>query len=146
MKKLQTIGNFIFAGFLCLVLVQTIFKWCPEGKLYGETGEKEALPAPTISSWFDGSFQRAFESWFNKQAGFRSVWVRTHNQINFSVFRDISAKSQNPIVLGKENWLYALPYISAYVNPRKVHRKELISYVNRLEKFQDELERRDIFF
>lgn len=63
------------------------------------------------SNWFSGDYQIKQEEYMNCMFGFRSLYVRLNNQIDFSFFKKINA---NGVVLGKENYLYEEKYIQAY--------------------------------
>ncbi|OVE72830.1 hypothetical protein BVX93_02030 [bacterium B13(2017)] len=76
---------------------------------------KVKRPKFSLKSWLKREFQNLFEKRFESRLGFRAKLIKTENQINFSLFGDISAKTNEPIVLGKDNWLFEKTYIKYYV-------------------------------
>ncbi|MCP4574850.1 MAG: hypothetical protein GY846_00995 [Deltaproteobacteria bacterium] len=77
--------------------------------------KKVVMPDFTVSSWFDGSFQRRFEGWYDQVHGLRDIATRTDNQINFLLFHQVSGQENLDLVLGKRNNLYVRPYINNYL-------------------------------
>lgn len=64
------------------------------------------------SVWFSGDYQLKQEKYMNSMFGLRSLYVRLHNQIDFSLFNKIHASE---VVMGKENYLYEKSYINTYL-------------------------------
>ncbi|MEO6302940.1 MAG: hypothetical protein ABIP51_07190 [Bacteroidia bacterium] len=62
-------------------------------------------------SWFSGEYQLHQEDYMTSMFGFRSLYVRFHNQLGFLLFKKVYA---NGVVLGKENYLYEQKYIDSY--------------------------------
>jgi hypothetical protein len=140
----------LFVGFLAAIAVQTAFQPLPEFFLYGVFKPIEE-PVLSLRSWWDGRFQRQVqgteqtEGWIDRHVGFRSVWIKTDGQINFSLFREIPTTA-NPqqIFLGKDNWLYEQDYIDNYLNLEVVPQRQLQQFAADLRSLQDELQRRGI--
>ena len=137
-----------FVLFLSVFCIQSFWKFLPESPLFGATAEVVPAPPFSLKSWFSQEFQQTTETWFSRHVGFRSFWVRTYNQINFSLFRQTpSVQTGTSIVLGKDNWLYTQEYLSEYAgyvsSPPKGQLRERIQTLHRL---QDQLERHEIPF
>jgi len=79
-------------------------------------GVQNKVKKPKISrkAFTEGEFQKEFDQWFTKNLGFRGPAVRSENQLNFSLFGDMSSKSSSNIVLGRDNFLFELAYIHSY--------------------------------
>lgn len=95
---------------LALPLIQRtvpIFKETPL-KGYFTIPQKPSL---TLDSVFDGTFQEAYNNYFEHTIGFRPTLVRVNNQVAFSVFDTALA---NGVIIGKKNYLYEINYIKAY--------------------------------
>ena len=103
-----------FGSLLIIPTVQNCFDVFPPQKLDG-VEKKIEFPKFTVSSWFDGSFQNRFEAWYDQIYGLRDYFVRTDNQINFSLFHQVSTQQNLSLVLGKDNNLYERPYINNYL-------------------------------
>ena len=131
-----------FFLFLSLFSLQSFWKFFPESSLNGIVVN---APSPHLSlkGWFSGEFQQAAETWFKQYFGFRSFWVRTYNQIHFSLFRQMPSKSSGTtVVLGENNWLYAQSYLREHAgNSVKPPLEELEQRVQDLRRLQEELER-----
>ncbi len=140
----------VFVGLLAAVGVQTAFHPLPEPRLHGVVKSIDR-PVLGFKAWWDGRFQRQVqgteqtEGWLDRHVGFRSVWIKTDNQISFSLFREIPV-TVNPqkIYLGKDNWLYEEDYVDNYlgvdVAPRELFRR----FAADLRALQDELGRRNV--
>lgn len=68
-------------------------------------------PSITKDSILDGTFQEAYNNYFEHTIGFRPTLVRINNQMAFSVFDTALA---NGVIIGKKNYLYEINYIKAY--------------------------------
>ncbi len=68
-------------------------------------------PSITKDSVFDGTFQEAYNNYFEHTIGFRPTLVRINNQMAFFVFDTALA---NGVIIGKKNYLYEINYIKAY--------------------------------
>ncbi|MBL7910709.1 MAG: hypothetical protein JNJ41_06630 [Bacteroidia bacterium] len=80
----------------------------PSLKGYIANPEKPLL---NDSNWFSGHYQVNQENYLNSNFGFRSLYVRLNNQIDFSVFNKIHSQD---VVLGKDNYLFEERYINSY--------------------------------
>ena len=124
------------SGILCLQTLRPIF---PEPRpLYGVTSEV-VTPAFSWNKFLQGNYQQAVERWFSQKIGFRPFWVRTYNQINMSVFRQVAKAKGTKIVLGKRNWLYEQDYLDAYAFPAILPTNAVAKSAERLLKLQREL-------
>lgn len=156
MKIQAAIGVVLFVGLLAVIEVQTGFyllrkrHLLPEPALHGVV---EPIPKPALSleSWWDGRFQRQVqgsggaEGWIDRHVGLRPVWIKTDNQINFSLFREIPRHAgPQDITLGKNNWLYEEDYVTSFIGREIAPDKQLRQYASDLRQLQDELKRRGI--
>ena len=147
-KNIETFYVLLFCAVLLIVMIQTLFKPFKEHKLYGVTVDTK-VPVLSSGSWFSGDFQKTCATFFSEKIGFRSFWVKTENQINFSLNHRISAKSDLPgskIVLGKDNWLYQKGFIDSYVHPCLKNGKGIEKKVKKIRQLQDRLHEHHIGF
>jgi hypothetical protein len=142
MKIHASICCVLFVGVLLATLVQTLFHALPEPALDGESIEVR-ITRPSPASWLSGRFQDEVEDWLPRHVGFRAVWVRTDNQIEFSLFREIRGVN---VVLGKDNWLYSGDHESLYQGWKSLSDEELAGKARDLKDLQDGLQRRGITF
>jgi hypothetical protein len=154
--RIQTTAcSVLFVGFLMAIGWQTVLHPVDESAvpgffLYGVVRPIEK-PVLSFRSWWDGQFQKQVqgteqtEGWIDRQVGFRAVWIKTDNQINFSLFREIPTTA-NPqqIILGKDDWLYEKNYVDNFLGLDVAPRKSLKQFAADLRSLQDELQQRRI--
>lgn len=142
-------GVVLFALIIGITTLQTFTQLLPEGQLHGVT---LAPPRPSLTwrTWWKGQFQDQYESWIAQRIGFKPFWVRTENQINFSLNGRITANETQggtQVVLGRENWLFEKSYVESYVGRRQLVDVDKIEpVVWGIQQLQQELARRGIAF
>ncbi|MHC4178780.1 MAG: alginate O-acetyltransferase AlgX-related protein [Planctomycetota bacterium] len=148
----------LFVSFLAAVGWQTAFHGLPEPHLEGMFLPVEE-PKFSLASWWNGTFQKQVqgteqqegweqkEGWIDRHVGFRSVWIKTDNQINFSLFRQVPT-TPNPqqIILGKDNWLYESGYVDSFLGLERATDAALERFAADMKEHQDALERQNIAF
>ncbi|MBO7646691.1 MAG: hypothetical protein J6S56_01170 [Bacteroidales bacterium] len=133
MKGRKTVLYIIFLIVLMLPLLQALTRLVPERELTGVYISHER-PSLTVQSWFDGSFQAAFEPYTNEHLGFHNSMVRLHNLFCLKAFHQINAQN---VVLGKENYLYEQDFIDAYYGTDFIGRDSILSLVKKTKELQD---------
>ncbi len=98
-------------------------------------------PNLTYNSWFNGSYQSQMERYVNTNFGFRPIYVRLHNQINYWAFRKISTKR---IVMGKEGYLHQMGYIEEYLGLNFLGKDTINQKILKLKSVSDSLTERNI--
>ncbi|MBN1497162.1 MAG: hypothetical protein JXA07_10370 [Spirochaetes bacterium] len=131
--------------FIALVLVQTYLRPFRDMILSGA----EQKTRPEITSFRDattGKFQGAVEKWLKQNIGFRGYFVKTDNQINYSIFNEFSRSHPRKIILGKQKQLFEEAYIDTYnrlcVSPESALEKKATS----IKKLQGLLGRKKVQF
>jgi hypothetical protein len=76
-------------------------------ELNGDFIENE-MPRFTWQSFYNGSFQSAFEVYLEQHIGFHNTLVRLKNQLDYSLFKKPNAEG---IVIGKDNFIFEYDYI-----------------------------------
>lgn len=89
-----------------------------------------------IKNWFNSEFQQTTESYVNEEFGFRSVFLRTNNQIKFWLFNKTTTEG---VIIGKDNYLYEKAYIDAYNGVLFMGDKALNDTISKLKTLQDTL-------
>ncbi len=140
MKKLLNILGFCFVFILFLPFLQKRLQIFPKVYLSGELKKLEK-PEFTLKSWLNGKFQTQFEKQLNRKISFLGFLVKTENQINYSIFKEISAKTDAPIALGKEGWLFETFYINAYNNGVTIPDSQTNQYLKAYKDLQVELDK-----
>jgi alginate O-acetyltransferase complex protein AlgJ len=75
----------------------------------------ERLPAPTVGTWMNGSWQQTFERWFEPRLAGREPLVRTANQLYYSLFSK-SYMYNGYVIIGGQKEFYELCYIEDACN------------------------------
>ncbi len=132
----------VFSG-LSLPYLQQRFDLFRDYPLAG-VEEKTVEPSLSISSWFDGSFQKQFDSWFSENVGLRTQMVRSENELNFAVFGDISSKSPSRLLVGKDNYLFERDYVLNAVHPAIIPKQDIKAIASRVIALGQELTKRKI--
>jgi hypothetical protein len=134
-----------FIFLLFLPLTQQLTGFLPVAKLAGV--EKEAQP-PTwnISSWLNKEFQQSVDAWFNTHVGLRPWMVRTAKQINYSLFDKEPEGTGTRVYIGRNNFLFEEPYITAYNEPGTKRQQLLHDITWGLWRFQQLLEQHGVAF
>ncbi len=98
-------------------------------------------PEFTWQSWFDGSYQKNYGNYLEDHIGLRNFIVRIHNQMDFSLYRKCQNKG---IIVGKEDYLYQIDYIDAYLGKTFIGYDAIIERCNRIKAVQEELKKLDV--
>ncbi len=109
--------DFIFICIFFLIIsfpsIQMRWKIFNEQSIKGSE-EKQAKEEFKISTLLNGSFQNYLTEHVSNNIGFRAELIKTDNQINLSLFNQISSSYESKIILGKNNYLYEKLYLKAY--------------------------------
>ena len=132
----------LFALLFVAPVLQNFFGFFPPRQLDGVEYSAE-LPKFALKSWLDDSFQNNFGSWYDKVYGMRDYFVRTENQINYTLFHEITG---GHIVLGKQETMYEDVYILDVIGFNKVTTEQMEQAAIKLRKLQDFLNNRGIAF
>lgn len=119
-----------------LPLLQRLFSIIHIQELYGKY-EMADKPEFSTESWFNGDYQKQLDKYINDEVGFRPLFIRTHNQIYYSIF---STSASESITLGKEGYIYETSYINSYIGLDYVGDKEHKIKFDKLKKLQDTLQ------
>ena len=145
MRKFLSIAAALFFLCLALPLFQMLTGVPPDYALSGvET--PAGRPGASISGWWTGSFQAAFDSWINQRIGLRGVLVRTANQFNYSLFRELPQGRGTPVLMGREGFLFEKAYVDAYHAEGQRPDSELENVSFSTKRLQDRLAEDGIAF
>ncbi len=138
---------FIAAFILVLLLpgLQTALRLWDEVELHGvEAPVASSLPALHVSDFWHGIYQQSINDWLDRSIGFRGMLIRTDNQINFSVFREISSDYSSPLVLGADKTLFERLYIDNMNNQWSLPRSQIDAFVRSIVRLRNALATRGI--
>jgi len=142
-SKSHIIKNTLFAGILSLMLlplIQSKKKLVEIEPLNGAITELED-PYFTMERWLDGSYQKKQQDYLNENFGFRNVFVRLNNELNFRLYDEINAKN---VILGKDDYLFEENYILTYKGKDFIGSQQIEEKVNKLAKLKDTLNAKGI--
>lgn len=105
-----------------------------------------AFPAFNVRALLDGSWQGGVERWYERNFGLRRYWVRTANQVQFTLFSEIPWKTGQEIVQGKGHTLYQAVYLKALTGLDEVPPARLEAFARNLRRVQDLLKERGLPF
>lgn len=87
-------------------------------------------------TWSDGSFQTDAETYLNYQAGLFPLFVRIHNQLEYSLFKKVNTAG---VVAGKNNYLFEKAYIQSYFGQDYLGHKKIHKFAKVMKELQDTL-------
>lgn len=135
-KILKHILFYLLLGLAFFPLIQQVYPFFKVKQLHGEF-EKEDKLEFTSNNWFSGDFQDAYDKYVNYEIGLKPFFVRTYNQISYSIFSVSAAKD---FVLGKQGYLFGVNYIDSYLGKDYLGDEILDISFERLAKLNDTLE------
>ena len=131
--------------FIALVVFQSHTGFFKDMILSGVEKKTE----PRISSWkdlIDGTFQRDVETWLKQHIGFRGTFVKTDNQITYSIFNEFSRTHPKQLILGDKKYLYEAFYVDVYNGLYRTQEHVLEQYAASIGRLQNLLAERGIAF
>ena len=138
MKKFLIIAAALFSLFLALPLFQMLTGFPPDYPLAG-VEPPAARPGASISGWWNGSLQTEFDAWINQRIGLRGFLVRTANQFNYSLFRELPKGGGTPVLMGRAGFLFEKAYVDAYNANGRRPESELENVSRSTRRLQDRL-------
>ena len=103
-----------------------------EPKLDGGV-ELKADTSFTLLGWWNGTWQEPKEMYLSERFGFRSFFVRLHNEIDFRFFHKGHARN---LVIGRENYLYEKDYILTFFGKDYLGKEQIQNSVNKIKEAQ----------
>lgn len=131
---------FLIVILVSIPMVQQFVKFANVKPLKGAIKNVEK-PALTLENWLSGEYQMQEEDYINHNFGFRSSFVRLHNQLDFWLFDKINAKS---VLVGKDGYLYELSYIYEYLGRNFLGKDIIDSKIATIKSVSDSLSARGI--
>ncbi|MCF8367811.1 MAG: hypothetical protein K9G76_02125 [Bacteroidales bacterium] len=114
-------------------LIQTIqaFTGFIKVKPLGGVSIETEVPALSLASWFNQSFQDELTNYIDFNFGFRPFYIRVYNQIQYSLFRRTNVQS---ISIGKEGYLYENLYVQSYFGNNFIGEQTIDNNIVKLEE------------
>ena len=95
----------------------------------------------SFKDWFEGAYSANQDKYLNENFGFRNLFIRLYNQIQYSLFREAKA---NGVIIGKDNYLYEENYILSYLGRDFIGEDKIQDKVQKLKKITDTLKTKNI--
>lgn len=90
----------------------------------------------SFKDWFSGEYQSKKEKYINDAFGFRPLFIRWHNQIEYSLFNKFNARD---IVEGKDKYMFEGSYIRSYYGQNFIGQSALDKVARNLEFLSNKL-------
>ena len=145
MRAFLLCAAIVFSLLLALPLVQMRTGLPPDYPLAGVEATATP-PAVGRSAWWNGTMQAEFDAWINQRIGLRGLLVRTANQANFSLFRELPQRSGTQVLLGRDGMLFEKVYVDAYNRSGRRPGWELRNISSSTRRLQDRLAQDGIAF
>jgi hypothetical protein len=134
---------FIFVALLLSPGLQFCFGVFKEIPLVGVQSELN----PVKLSWQSiksRSYQRALESSVESEIGFKGLFIRTWNQINFKLFKIFTTQTYHPLLLGSNGMIFEKNYADSLRNSTRYPLSS--TFLDSLKQLQDKLDSLNINF
>lgn len=120
MRNKSKISAIIIFLLWTVFMVQWVWKPLPVGKLSGQTQEP-AWPEMQMEQILHSKWQKQVEHWLRVHFPWRSVWIRSYNQIRYSLFKEFNPNVANPLLEGQNGWLYEKQYVDYLQTAHQTH-------------------------
>jgi len=129
---------------LLAVLFISWFNLTPGQRLDGffKLAPEAAVSSWHWTSWKEGNFQQQIANGLNDHLPSRNLLVRTHNQLEYSLFHRVNAHG---FMEGKNGYLYQRYYIHEYLGHYFIGQQTLDEKLEKLKFLQDTLRKKKVF-
>ncbi|PWT89949.1 MAG: hypothetical protein C5B54_08100 [Acidobacteria bacterium] len=131
-----------FCILLILPPLQMCFEFFQVVDIYGV--DPPDKPRLTFKKWFNGKFQPAATTWFERNSGFVGHFAKTYNQLIFHFFKE--APNARGVIVGKDHYLYMDNYVTPWQGFGVGKAEELNKVARQLKELQDALAKRGVTF
>lgn len=139
-EKSHRIKVWFFRIILIILIIPLVQQLFPLVEIKPLGGYVHIIEKPVFSKadWLDEKYQIDFEKYENQNFGFRNIFVRINNQIDYSVNNIAHA---NEVVVGRDGYLYEDKYIKEYFGLNYVGDQKIVEMTAKLKKVQDTLKK-----
>jgi hypothetical protein len=134
--KYRSILYAILIACLFVPLLQSHTGFIKLHKLNGATDAVDTVPVFSAKNWFDGTYQAQKEKIINDSFGFRSAFVKLHNEVDYDLFNLAHAEF---IVGGKNGYLFETHYIDGYYGTDFLGKENIEQTMDKLQFINDTL-------
>jgi len=139
---LNAVILFAVIAVLLVPLAQKLFLKLPEKPLSGDVQLAQDVSFNT-HDWLEGTYASAKEKYVNDQFGFRNSFLRSTDQLYYSLFGAVFARD---VVPGRDGYLYELKYLQTHAGMDYVGDAEVTSRFEKIKFIQDALAKKGIHF
>lgn len=133
---------FMIVILLSLPMAQQIIKFAHVRPLKGAFKQVEK-PTLTLEGWLSGNYQMKEEDYLNSNFGFRALFIRLYNQLDYYLFGQINVHN-DPIIEGKKGYLFGMGNINEYLGRNFLGKDVIDQKVAKLKSVSDSLSERGI--
>lgn len=119
---------------ISLPAIETVTKIIPVDGLKGAFFRKEK-PQFSYKDWFEGSFQPKYEEYLNDTIGLRNFFIRTRNQVDYTLFNTLHTYD---IVIDKKGHLNATTHYDFHLGKPTLNTTSIDSNCIKLQKIKTE--------
>jgi hypothetical protein len=140
----QKIKKAVFVFFILLLVLPALqFKFdFIKMKPLGGSYQFASRPNFIMKEFISLDYQKKYEKYLNDHIGLREFFLRSYNQVWFSLFRVVHA---NNVILGSNNCLYEINYIEDYTGVNFVGEKVIDEQLRKARFIQDTLKKDSIY-
>lgn len=139
-KRLLHILYLFVLVLLFLPFFQEQTSWFSLKKLGGYLPQA-VKPSWSSKRWIKEEFQQEAQTFINNNVGFRSLFIRIYNQLDFSLFK---IPHLNGVVIGKKNYLFESSYIKDYTGAAFIGEETIDERLARIWVVQEMLKKKNI--
>ena len=137
---MKVLKNILFVLVLVVMIAPSLQKelnFVIDSPLNGDFVEYDK-PDFSWTSFYNGSFQTAYNQYFEQHIGFHNTLVRIRNQLDYSLFRKPNAEG---IVIGKNDFIFEYDYIRELTGRDYVGGEFIDEKLRRLQYVQEYLKK-----
>jgi len=137
---MKALKNILFVFVLVVMIVPSLQKelnFVDDSPLNGDFVEYDK-PKFGWNSFYNGSFQTAYDQYLEQHVGFHNTLVRIKNQLDYSLFRKPNAEG---IVIGKNDFIFEYDYIRELTGRDYVGYEFIDEKLRRLQYVQEYLKK-----
>ncbi|MCK4663400.1 MAG: hypothetical protein KAT68_11080 [Bacteroidales bacterium] len=139
----KKIKIYIFCFLILLLVLPAIQKETKMFHIKGLNGSYTLAQEKklTLKSWFNSQYQKQCDKYLEDHIGFRNMFIRLFNQLDFSLFNKSHAQK---VEIGKNGYLYEKRYIRSYLGINFAGENKLNNKVLKTKAVQDSLKNKDV--
>ena len=126
----------VFFLFLAAPLIQITLRPFPRAEVPYGLNAPPSRPAFSLKGFGTERYQKKFEGWFSRGNGLWGYLVRVSNQLNYSLFNQVSTHYRTTILAGKEGHLFQPMYLPSFNRKKMARPKKYIKSVRALGRLQ----------